>query len=363
MPVSVTAIVSLATPATRSPVTSTSTWPSSVNFTALPSRLVTIWRMRPTSPMNRPAEPRLDAHDELEVLFLGARRHQRRHVLDRLGKVEGRRIERQLAGIDLGEIQDVVDDGQQRVARLDDDVGERLLLRVESDLASSSAMPSTPFIGVRISWLILARNSDLARSAASALQQRCGCLGEGAADRLLHRPEDPEADERQHREQQAAGPQTAGGRCDGVGQRRAHGRGRCGRGSASAGRTGRSGCGFRGSSIRPIFAPPSSQVEVAHHVARRPEQVAVHRSRIELVDGLGRKASASGSRARAVSASISRGQPRPTWPRAAAGKRRRGFRPARRWRWSRRNVAALRRSRVNADELAAERVDIVAEAN
>ena len=39
---------------------------------------------------------------------------------------------------------------------------------LSSVLASSSAMPSTPFIGVRISWLILARNSDFARSAASA---------------------------------------------------------------------------------------------------------------------------------------------------------------------------------------------------
>ena len=33
---------------------------------------------------------------------------------------------------------------------------------------SRSAMPSTPFIGVRISWLIVARNWDLARLAASA---------------------------------------------------------------------------------------------------------------------------------------------------------------------------------------------------
>ena len=34
---------------------------------------------------------------------------------------------------------------------------------------SSSAMPITPFIGVRISWLMLARNWLLARLAASAL--------------------------------------------------------------------------------------------------------------------------------------------------------------------------------------------------
>jgi len=29
-------------------------------------------------------------------------------------------------------------------------------------------MPSTPFIGVRISWLVVARNGDLARLAQSA---------------------------------------------------------------------------------------------------------------------------------------------------------------------------------------------------
>ena len=34
--------------------------------------------------------------------------------------------------------------------------------------SSSSVMPSTPFIGVRISWLMLARNSLFARLAASA---------------------------------------------------------------------------------------------------------------------------------------------------------------------------------------------------
>jgi hypothetical protein len=32
----------------------------------------------------------------------------------------------------------------------------------------SPTIPSTPFIGVRISWLIVARNSPFARAAASA---------------------------------------------------------------------------------------------------------------------------------------------------------------------------------------------------
>ena len=43
--------------------------------------------------------------------------------------------------------------------------------RCSSDKAvshKSSAMPTTPFIGVRISWDILARKADFARFAASA---------------------------------------------------------------------------------------------------------------------------------------------------------------------------------------------------
>ena len=76
-------------------------------------------------------EARLDAHDQLEILLLRPRRDQRRHVLDRLGKRERRRIEHQLPGVDLREVEDVVDDGEQRVARLDDDLGEGLLLGIE----------------------------------------------------------------------------------------------------------------------------------------------------------------------------------------------------------------------------------------
>ena len=34
--------------------------------------------------------------------------------------------------------------------------------------SSSRVMPMTPFIGVRISWLMLARNSDLSREPSSA---------------------------------------------------------------------------------------------------------------------------------------------------------------------------------------------------
>jgi hypothetical protein len=39
---------------------------------------------------------------------------------------------------------------------------------VMSVVSSSCSMPSTPFIGVRSSWLIIARKSDLALFARSA---------------------------------------------------------------------------------------------------------------------------------------------------------------------------------------------------
>ena len=44
---------------------------------------------------------------------------------------------------------------------------------VSSVSSSSPVMPITPFIGVRISWLMVARNSDFARFAASAAISFC----------------------------------------------------------------------------------------------------------------------------------------------------------------------------------------------
>ena len=51
--------------------------------------------------------------------------------------------------------------------------------------SSSSVMPITPFSGVRISWLMLARNSDLARDASSACagQVALGHVGAHRHDR------------------------------------------------------------------------------------------------------------------------------------------------------------------------------------
>jgi hypothetical protein len=81
---------------------------------------------------------------------------QRRDLLDRDAEVEVLGVQVELAGLDLGEVEDVVDDGEQGVRR---------------GLDSSSVMPITPLIGVRISWLMLATNSDFSRDASRA--SRC----------------------------------------------------------------------------------------------------------------------------------------------------------------------------------------------
>jgi hypothetical protein len=60
-------------------------------------------------------------------------------------------VELELAGLDLGEIEYLVDKSEQRARRLVDGARVRLLLG-----------------GVRISWLMAARKRDLARFAASA---------------------------------------------------------------------------------------------------------------------------------------------------------------------------------------------------
>ena len=71
-----------------------------------------------------------------------------------------------LAGLDLREVEDVVDDREQRVAGGLDRVGVVALLVGRAGVSMSrSLIPMIAFIGVRISWLIAARNVLLAWSA------------------------------------------------------------------------------------------------------------------------------------------------------------------------------------------------------
>ncbi len=77
-------------------------------------------------------------------------------------------LEIELAGLDLREVENVVDDREQRAGAVANRLGVVALGWRRSRVSSnSSVMPITPFIGVRISWLMLARNSPFARFAAA----------------------------------------------------------------------------------------------------------------------------------------------------------------------------------------------------
>ena len=140
---------------------------------ALPSRLNRICRTRVGSPTSASLEPGCDRG--VERKSLGGRLRPER--VDRAGDQPGQRecgvLQLQPAGLDLGEVEQVVDDAQQRLRGIRA-WSRRSGAAVSSSpwCSSTSIMPSTPFIGVRISWLMVARKVDLAWVAASASAAR-----------------------------------------------------------------------------------------------------------------------------------------------------------------------------------------------
>ena len=139
--------------------TRTTTSPFSVNLIALPIRLVMTCLQAAGIAPQAPRQVRGKLAGQLDALVPGAFGEHVERPLHRLDEVEVERVERQLAGLDLREVEDVVDDRQQRVGRIADRLGELALVGVSSVSSSRPVMPITPFIGVRISWLMFARNS------------------------------------------------------------------------------------------------------------------------------------------------------------------------------------------------------------
>ena len=89
--------------------------PRSVNFSALPSRLNRICRTRVGSPISVSSEP--GSHRAGEHQSLGARLRLERahHAVDQAGEREHRGLELEPPGLDLGEVEHVVDDAQERL--------------------------------------------------------------------------------------------------------------------------------------------------------------------------------------------------------------------------------------------------------
>ena len=115
----------------------------------------------------------VDDVDQVEVLLAGLGREQVERFLDAGAEVERKLIQREPARLDLREIENVVDDGEERFAAGAERLDVIVLRRASAPFpAAGPVMPMTPFIGVRISWLMLARNSDLVRLPASAMSLR-----------------------------------------------------------------------------------------------------------------------------------------------------------------------------------------------
>ena len=74
---------------------------------------------------------RIDVEQQLDALLVRALREQVDDFLDHLADVEILRFEAQLAGLDLREVENVVDDGEQRVGRALDGGRETALARIE----------------------------------------------------------------------------------------------------------------------------------------------------------------------------------------------------------------------------------------
>ena len=174
MPVSRTAKCNSTSPSAASPPdgpsrqTSRSTSPRSVNLMALPTRLTTIWRSRPRSPQtssgtwgrmrqvsSRPFSWARTASD----FIVSPRLSTRSKVLRSSCSLSASILEKSRMSL-ISRSKDSLDSATTfKKSRCR---GARL------PCSTSSVMPMMAFMGVRISWLILARNALLARLAASA---------------------------------------------------------------------------------------------------------------------------------------------------------------------------------------------------
>ena len=161
---------------TFSPVRSSSSMssrisPRSVNFTALLTRLVRIWPRRSGSPSRCSGIAGRDVRQELEPLVVRLLRGQRRDRADDVVEPEVGGLDVELAGLDLREVEDVVDDRQQRRAGVVDLARRsRAASAMSGVLRARCDRPMMAFIGVRISWLMFARNIDFISVASSAFR-------------------------------------------------------------------------------------------------------------------------------------------------------------------------------------------------
>ena len=129
-----------------------STSPRSVNFTALPSEVRhDLAEARWIAAQYRGHVVVNDA-DQLDTFCVRLLTEERGDFLGQRTQLHVDRLQRQLAGIDLREVQHVVDEAEQRVRGAARRLQHARAFPARSrSMCSRSSIPITPFIGVRIS--------------------------------------------------------------------------------------------------------------------------------------------------------------------------------------------------------------------
>ena len=141
------------------------TLPWAVNFRALDSRFFRICCRRLESVTIAAAEIGVELDVERQALRFGLVAERPRHRLQHVGEEDLLGVDRHRARFDLAEIEDVADQVQQVGAGAVDGAGEldllghEVALGIVGELLAQDQDASSS--GVRSSWLMLARNSDL----------------------------------------------------------------------------------------------------------------------------------------------------------------------------------------------------------
>ena len=153
MPVSRTSKLSSARPfCSASGKTSTTTSPLCVNLIGVADEVRQHLAQALWIAEHAVRHARVHVHDQLEVLRGGLHGHRHADVLDAVAHVHRHALDLELAGFDLRVIENVVDDAEQDSSRWCGCVSANSRCADCSGVSSSSSvMPITPFIGVRIS--------------------------------------------------------------------------------------------------------------------------------------------------------------------------------------------------------------------
>lgn len=118
--------------------------------------------------MNQPLRFRANSDRERDALLLGHRSPQGGGLTHDVRQMERCRLNRDLAGLDLGGVEDVRQQAFERVTGGADDIDHLAFARTQLTSGQGVGHGNHPVQGVRISWLILARKSLLDRLASSA---------------------------------------------------------------------------------------------------------------------------------------------------------------------------------------------------